>query len=235
MEIISSIHQIDGVRGANCYLVTSGPEMFLIDTGMPRNGNLIINYIKRIGKNPSDLKFIILTHSDIDHVGSVAELKKITSAKIAIHENDAAILSGKAKFKSVRGPLGLLFKLASPLMGFHPVVPDIILKDNMDIAGYKVIFTPGHTNGSICLYQSGKTIFEGDALKSDADGNPWPPSKTMSIDLNEAKRSVIAISKLEFDILLPGHGAPVKGGASAKLKGMLAKLQWDEEIPATKK
>jgi len=34
---------------------------------------------------------------------------------------------------------------------------------------------------------------------------------------------------------LPGHGAPVKGGASAKLKGMLAKLQWDEEIPATKK
>jgi len=235
MEIISGIHQIDGVQGANCYLVTSGPEMFVIDTGMPRNGNLIINYVKRIGENPSDLKFIILTHSDIDHVGSVAELKKITSAKIAIHENDAAILSGKAKFKSVRGPLGLLFKLASPLMGFHPVVPDIILKDNMDIAGYKVIFTPGHTNGSICLYQPGKTIFVGDALKSDADGNPWPPSKTMSIDVNEAKRSVIAISKLEFDILLPGHGAPVKGGASAKLKGMLAKLQWDEEIPATKK
>jgi hypothetical protein len=35
MEIITGIHQIDGVRGANCYLVTSGPEMFVIDTGMP--------------------------------------------------------------------------------------------------------------------------------------------------------------------------------------------------------
>jgi len=57
------------------------------------------------------------------------------------------------KIKSVRGPLGLLFKLASPLKGFHPVVPDIILKENMDIAGFKVIFTPGHTNGGICLYQ----------------------------------------------------------------------------------
>ena len=156
--------------------------MFVVDTGMPRNGNLIINYVKRIGKNPSDLKIIILTHGDIDHVGSVAELKKMTSAKIAIHENDAAILSAEAKFKSVRGPLGLLFKLAAPLMGFHPVVPDIILKDNMDIAGFKVILTQGHTKGSICLYQPEKTIFVGDALKSDADGNPGPPSKIMSID-----------------------------------------------------
>jgi glyoxylase-like metal-dependent hydrolase (beta-lactamase superfamily II) len=120
-------------------------------------------------------------------------------------------------------------------MGFHPAVPDIILRDNMDIAGFKVIFSPGHTSGSICLYQPGKIIFVGDALKSDADGNPRPPSKTMSMDSTQAKRSLIAISKLEFDILLPGHGAPVKGGASAKLKGMIAQLRWDEETPPTKK
>ena len=43
MEIISGIHKIDGVRGANCYLVISGTEMLVIDTGMPGNGNRIIN------------------------------------------------------------------------------------------------------------------------------------------------------------------------------------------------
>ena len=85
----------------------------------------------------------------------------------------------KNQGKTIKGLLGLLFKLMSPLMRFHPVEPDIILKDNMDIAGFKVIHTPGHTNGSICLYQPGKIIFVGDALRSDSNGNPRPPSKNL--------------------------------------------------------
>ena len=52
MEIISGIHKIDGVRGANCYLVTSGPEMVLIDCGMRGSSRKIADYVKRLGKIP---------------------------------------------------------------------------------------------------------------------------------------------------------------------------------------
>ena len=234
MEIIPGIHKIDGIRGANCYLVVSGTEMLVIDTGMPGNGNRIINYIKGLGKKASDISCIVLTHADIDHVGSAAELKKMTTAKLAIHEDEAAVLAGKTRGKDVKGLLGLLFKLMSPLIRFHPIDPDIILKDNIDIAGFKVIHTPGHTNGSICLYLSGKIIFVGDALRNDSNGNPRLPSKSMSADIVQAKASLIAISELEFDSLFPGHGAPVIGQASTKLKNLVKDLKRNDQIPNTK-
>ena len=222
MEIISGIHKIDGVRGANCYLVTSGPEMVLIDCGMRGSSRKIADYMKRLGKNPSDIKYIVLTHSDIDHVGGAAEVKKLTGAKLVIHEADAGVLTGKAKGKHVKGLLGLLFKLMAQVIRFQTVEPDIIIKDNIDLAGFKIIHTPGHTDGSICLYQPGKVLFAGDALRSDQSGNPEPPSKMMAADILQAKASVTLIAGLDFDTLLVGHGAPVKGEASAKVKKLLA-------------
>jgi hydroxyacylglutathione hydrolase len=225
MEIISGIHKIDGVRGANCYLITSGPEMVLIDAGMRGSSRKIADYLQRLGKNPSDIKYVILTHSDIDHVGGAAEMKKITGAKLVIHAGDADVIAGKTRGKHIRGPLGLLFNLLAPLVRFPPIEPDIIIKENTEIAGFKIIHTPGHTDGSICLFQPGKVLFAGDALKSDQSGNPLPPSNIMSADLVQAKESVALIAGLDFDTLLVGHGAPVKGNASQKVKEMLKNWQ----------
>ena len=84
------------------------------------------------------------------------------------------------------------------------------------------------------LYLPGKVIFVGDALRSDSKGNPKPPSRNFSADIAQAKASLIAISQLEFDILLPGHGAPVIGRASSKLKDLLTHLKLDTQIPNIK-
>lgn len=224
MEITGGIHRIDGVWGANSYLVVTEANMLVIDTGMPGNEKKITKYVETLGKNSSDINYIILTHADIDHIGSAAEMKKMTGAKLAIHAGDAPILSGKSGFKTVRRPLRVIFKLMARLMRFQAVEPDVILQDNAEIDGFKVIHTPGHTDGSICLYQPGKTIFVGDALRSDHKGNPKPPAGNLSADIEQAKASLMAISQLEFDILLPGHGAPVVGEASTKLKNLVTHL-----------
>lgn len=234
MQITTGIHRINGVKGANCYLVITEAQMLVIDTGMPGNGSKIINYIKGLGKNPSDIDYVILTHADIDHIGSAAEMKKMTGAKLAIHTGDAPILSGKSGPKTIRGPLGVLFKLMAYLLRFQAVEPDIILGDDFEINGFKVIYTPGHTNGSISLYLPGKAIFVGDALRSDSRGNPKLPSRNFSADIARAKASLITISQLEFDIMLPGHGAPVIGRASSKLKDLLTHLKLDTQIPNIK-
>jgi len=225
MEIILGIHKIDGVKGANCYLVTSGPEMILVDTGMRGSSKMLAKYLNKLGKNLSDIKYIFITHADIDHVGGAAEIKQLTGAKLVIHQAEAGVLSGKIRGKHVKGPLGLLFKLLAPVVRFQPVEPDIVIKENTELAGFKIIHTPGHTVGSICLFQLGKVLFAGDALKSDQSGNPEPPSKMMTADIAQAKASVALIAELEFDTLLCGHGAPVKGNASAMVKELLANWQ----------
>ena len=215
-------------------MVVSGNEMLLVDAGMPHNGSRIINYITRIGENPSNLKLIVLTHADLDHIGSAAELKQMTSAKLAIHSEDSPILSGKIGMKIVKGPLGLLFKLMYPLVRFHPIEPDIILKDDMYIAGFKVVHVPGHTSGSICLYQPSKIIFVGDTFRSDSNGNPKLSSKALAIKVQQFKDPQRLIAELDFDTLLPGHGPPVIGGASARVKKLFKDLTPVGQIEFTK-
>jgi glyoxylase-like metal-dependent hydrolase (beta-lactamase superfamily II) len=224
MEIIPNIHKIDGVRGANCYLISSGSEMVLVDAGMRGSSRKVAKYLTKMGKNLSAIKYIFITHADIDHVGGAAEMKKTTGAKLVIHAGDAGVLAGTDKGRNLKGLMGLL-KLMSPLMHAAPVQADIVLKENTDIAGYKIISTPGHSEGSISIYIPGRVIFVGDALRSDADGNPKRPSKMLAADMVQAQASVQVIAGLEFDTLLCGHGAPVKGKASAKVKELLANWQ----------
>jgi len=198
--------------------------MLAIDTGMPGNAKRIAAYVERLGKNLSAIKFIILTHADIDHVGSAAELKRMTGARLAIHADDAPILRGKQSFKTIRGPLGFIVKLAMSFMHYHPAEPDIILSADSEIEGFRIIHVPGHTNGSICVYKPGKVIFAGDALRSDSRGNPKLPSRISSLNEAKAKASLTTIAALDFDTLLTGHGAPVVNNASKKVKNIVTRL-----------
>jgi glyoxylase-like metal-dependent hydrolase (beta-lactamase superfamily II) len=221
VKIVPGIYRVDNIRGANSYLAVADDTTLVIDTGVPGNAKKIIDYVTGLGKKPSEIGYIVLTHADIDHSGSVAELREITGARVAIHTEDAPALSGERKLKEVKGILSPIFTLMSKIMKFRPLKPDLLLKEGDEIGGFKVIHTPGHTAGSICLYQPGRLIFAGDALRSDRKGNPKAPSKQMTLDIEEAWKSVRKIAGLEFNILLPGHGAPVVCAASQKVRQLL--------------
>jgi glyoxylase-like metal-dependent hydrolase (beta-lactamase superfamily II) len=230
MELGRNIHLIPKIRGANTYAVLeenqSGGHLTLIDTGMPGNAGRIIEFLKSLGKEQMDSFTIILTHPDIDHSGSVAELKeKLGNVKVAIHEADAPRLTGEKPLKETRGFVGLLFKAMSPFMKFKPVTPDLLLKDGEQVDGLSVIHTPGHTQGSICLYSERlKAMFAGDALRTDRTGRPKLPSAAMTLDIREAKNSIGKIASYDFELLLPGHGPPILTDASKKVKELVASL-----------
>jgi len=172
MELNNGIHRVDGARGANCYLMPAAEGFYLIDTGMPGNAQKILQYLKALGKNEKDLHMILLTHSDMDHSGSAAELKRRTGAKIAIHEGDAPSLSGQRELKKVKGVVGFLFRIMGKFMKFEKVVADVVLIDGEKIGPLAVIATPGHTKGSVCfLNEAVGTAFVGDALRTTKDGN----------------------------------------------------------------
>jgi len=230
MEFGRGIYPIPKIRGANTYAVLEETQvdhhLTLIDTGMPGNATRIMDFVRSLGKGRTVTCTIILTHPDIDHSGSAAELReKLGNVRVAIHEADAPRLAGEKPLKEVRGLFGLLFKAISPFMKYTPMKPDLLLKDGEQADGLTVIHTPGHTQGSICLYgERSKAMFVGDALRTDKNRNLKLPSAAMAFNFRDAKNSVRKLAAYEFELLLPGHGPPVLMDASKKVKELAASL-----------
>lgn len=222
MEPAHNIFLFENIMGVNSFWTTDEEgNIAIIDTGMPKSEKKIAAQIKASGKKLEDVKFIIITHSDIDHSGSAAALKELTGAKIAIHKADADKVRGNMKLKSVRGFITPFFNFFMHFIKFRPFEPDIILEDGDEIAGFKILHTPGHTEGSITLYKPGKIAITGDTILGAKNNLPKGPMKTMTLDMDKAKDSIKKISSLDFDIMLPGHGNPVTSDASIKIRKLL--------------
>ncbi len=221
---MQGIHRIPGVRGGNAYVVNVGQGLTVVDTGLPGNAGRIIGYIRSLGEDPSSLKSIVLTHSDVDHSGSAKKLKAATGARVVIHELDAPRLAGQMKLKEVRGAAGIVLSLAGPFMRFQPMTPDAVVTDGDVVGGLSVLHTPGHTDGSISLLRPGEVLFAGDALRTVGNGEVRPPSRALSADMGRAMDSLRKIAGLEFDGLLPGHGPPIEGNAAQKVRNLLGSV-----------
>ncbi len=212
MKVADDIHRVDGVRGANVYLVvTPADGLLMVDTGLPGNAQRIVDFVRGIGHEPSDVRIIVITHADPDHMGSVADLKDLTGADVAIHAEDAPALADERPSKQVKGALGVAFRAigAMGLMRMSPLQADRLLLEGDRVDGFRVVETPGHTAGSISLVRGDGVVFSGDALLSDGQGKARPPRKVLTDDMDQALASVGKIYGLEPSLLLPGHGEPV--------------------------
>ncbi len=217
------VHRIPDMGFSNAYLVEIDPnELVLVDTGTPGKEAKVLGYLEKLGRKPSDITHIILTHPDGDHSGSAAELKRLTGAKVAIGELDAPRLSGEKKLKEVSGLAGPLLSVFGAFMKVERIKPDIELKEGAAVGTLTILDTPGHTDGSISVYKPGEAIFVGDLMRTDGSGKLMLASASMSRDMTQVRRSVEKISKMEFSMLLPGHGKPIEEEASAKLKAFVA-------------
>jgi len=220
MEVLPGIHWIRGVVGGNCWLVLETGYAMVIDTGSPGNAHHILRYATNRGVGDK-VKYIVLTHADIDHAGSAAELKKLTGAKIAVHEAETAFMSEK---NSLPGFFIWASKLFPRLGRCARLEPDILLNEGERLGSYQVVHTPGHTPGSISLWEPRKIIFTGDALRTHAGDRLLTPSRPTACNMGQAMDSLRKIAGLDFYTLFGGHGPPVIGNAAEKLRDMIGKL-----------
>jgi hydroxyacylglutathione hydrolase len=219
MEIIEGVHRIEAacssIAHSNVYLITYEKEMIVIDTGTAGNAKKIVAYIQKIGRQVSEVSTIILTHYHMDHVGSAKELKELTKAKVAAHLEDADFVAGKKPFPKQKN---ILFRAVLSFIKSEPVEVDFLLKDGERIGNLTVISVPGHSPGSIALFdQQRKILFVGDTLRFDGNRVTGAP-KHFTWDTEKEKKSIEKISKLDFDIMLPGHGEVLKENASKAVK-----------------
>jgi hydroxyacylglutathione hydrolase len=208
MRVAEGIVRVDGLLVSNAYLAETSDGLVLVDTGMPGSAARVVACVEEIGRALADVRIIVLTHADLDHMGSAAELKDLTGASVAVHAGDAAVLEGGPRPRKGKGGASRLFRLATGVVNARPVSPDMVLEDGDEIAGMRVIHTPGHTPGSIALLR-GSVLFSGDTLLGDSEGNLRPPRPAMATDIDAATASAASLEALDWHLLLPGHGEPV--------------------------
>jgi glyoxylase-like metal-dependent hydrolase (beta-lactamase superfamily II) len=191
-----------GDFGSNCYLVgdEDTKEGMIIDPG--DDGSSIMKQVKALGLS---IKIIVLTHSHIDHVGGLADVKKATGAVIAIHENEAPFLLKQPR-----------------LMEFMPPTPpsppaDRLLKDgDMIKVGklkFKVLHTPGHTSGGICLLGDG-IVFTGDTLFNFSIGRADFPGSDYDQEMQSIRSKLMTLP--DETRVYPGHGPATTIGTERK-------------------
>ncbi len=195
----------------NCYLIKTDGGFALIDTGTPGKRAELENELHRAGCKPGDLKLVLITHGDFDHIGNAAYLRSKYGAKIAMHADDAGMAErGDMLWNRQNGSkiIGLVIPI---LIGFgksHRFTPDLTLEDGDNLSEYgldaHILSLPGHSKGSIGFLSSDGDLFCGDLL----DNTRTPGSNAVMDDPAAANASIEKLKCRVINTVYPGHGSP---------------------------
>jgi glyoxylase-like metal-dependent hydrolase (beta-lactamase superfamily II) len=202
----------------NCYLAQTNSGYILIDTAYPSKRAELARELERAGCRPGDLKLVIITHADIDHIGAAVYLRKKYGARIAMHPREArAVESGDAGQSRRKRPFfervigAVIFEALALLVGFgryERFSPDLCIEDGYDLREYgwdaKVLHLPGHSMGSIGILTGEGDLFCGDLLWNMNQ----PGRHSIVDDLAEMNASIEKLKGLGIRMIYPGHGKP---------------------------
>ena len=177
----------------------------LIDTGVAGTEAMIFDYIKKKGRDPREISMVLLSHSHPDHIGSVKAIKEATKCRVAAHSGEKDWIEDTEKQFKER-----------PVPGFHmlvggPVAVDGLLTDGEFInlggnTGCRVMYTPGHSRGSITL------IFENEKAMITGDCVPLPNDLPIYEDIVASVHSLKNLKRVtDIEILLSSWEAPIHG------------------------
>jgi glyoxylase-like metal-dependent hydrolase (beta-lactamase superfamily II) len=156
----------------NTYVVKD-KGVIMIDSGEPKKGKTFLKDLEKAAINPDEIQLIILTHGHWDHIGSAAEIKKLTGANVVLHQNEKHWLEGSLKPMppgvTTWGKIStkLFSWIIVPFVHIESTKIDIVLQDETfslveyGISG-KIVYTPGHSSGSVSVLLDSGEAFVGD-------------------------------------------------------------------------
>lgn len=231
MEIAPGVHRVEGVNGSNAVLLAD-EQMAVVDTGIAGNGDAVVAYIKSIGRSPRDLRWIITTHFHFDHSGSAAELHELTAAQVVAHHGDTEVTpeGRQLLLKGNEGeapPAWYRWLMRGRRLPDRPLYHDTEVQETLKdgdvipcLGGIRIIHTPGHTPGSICLLaERPQVLFLGDSVINNISrlSRPLMWDRSRRRELDESLRRLRDVHALAACF---GHGPPLAEEVMLRIKGM---------------
>jgi glyoxylase-like metal-dependent hydrolase (beta-lactamase superfamily II) len=225
MKIAEGLYRI-GSDVVNSYLVVDKDGVTIIDAGLPRYWKLLENELAQIGRSLDDVRALVLTHGDSDHIGFAAQLSREKGVPAYLHPADTERAKLEVKKPSTGwgpikpGPMagflwyssrngGLRIKPAGEL---RPVEDGQVL----DVPGSpRIIHVPGHTPGSVAVHvPSVDALFLGDTMttRNVLTGVTGPKPAPFTLEPEQAVASLDHVEAVDATWVLPGHGPAWDGG-----------------------
>lgn len=229
MRLAPSLHRV-GSDLVNSYLVEDADGVTVIDAGLPGHWKELQAELATMGRSLDDVRGIVLTHGDTDHLGFAERLRKEKGVPIYVHELDAARARGEDKSngswgKVKPGPLLRFLWYSGRRGGLRvPPVSEVMTFSGdgvLDLPGSPVIIhVPGHTPGSVAIHVPAvDALFVGDALTTGhvLTGKNGPQPAPFTLEPELALESLGKLESVQATWLLPGHGAPWRGAVADAL------------------
>lgn len=208
------IHEIlpVGLLQCNCSVIgdEASREAIVIDPG-----DQIEDVLAVVGKHGLQVKQIVITHAHIDHVGGAMKLRRLTGAPILLNQNDSTLL-----------------KMLDVQAAWIGVAPPEAVQIDQDLAdgdivragglSASVLHTPGHTEGSVCLYFPAESkLIAGDTLFAGSIGRTDLPGGSFEKILRSLHQRVLALP--DDTVVIPGHGPGTTIGEERESNPFLVK------------
>lgn len=217
MQVCKGIELLGGMDpDCNVYLIDGE---LLVDAGTGAYFGDMKKDIERLC-DPRNIKLLVNTHCHFDHIGGSKKFQDWLKLSVASHSAD------KKSIETGNGTVAELFGQRARIMTVNKVLRSGALIKTTNFV-FEVLQTPGHTPGSICLYERSKRILiSGDTLFDNAVGRTDLPGG----DRDQLINSLKTLSQLQIEYLLPGHGSPKKGSVDFLIKQMINFLTESRKI-----
>jgi glyoxylase-like metal-dependent hydrolase (beta-lactamase superfamily II) len=220
-----------GLAFVNAYVIKGTDGYLLVDSGWNIDGAFaaLKNGMAEIGSDIKEISQILVTHVHPDHYGMAGRIKKLTGANFMMHHIEKGFIDSRYvsmdflinqidQLLLANGvPQKMVTELSKATVGLEQYVvvtyPDRTLHDNEIITtglfNFKVIWTPGHSSGHICLYEPEKKIMiSGDHVLPTITPNVSVHPQAIENPLGRYFDSLNELKRLDVDIALPGHENP---------------------------
>ncbi|THG35503.1 MBL fold metallo-hydrolase [Glaciibacter flavus] len=229
MQLAPGLHRI-GNDIVACYLVVTDDGITLIDAGLPGQWKDLQAELASLGRPLSDIRGIVLTHGDSDHIGFAERLRAELGIPVFVGEADAARARGEESTSPAWGHLRIGATLAFIAYavrkgGRTRHLTEVIPVHDGEVLALpgspEVIALPGHSPGSIgVLVRSVDAVFVGDGLTTRhvLTGGVGPAPAPFTDDPAGALDSLDRLAAVDVRWVLPGHGTPWDGGTAEAVR-----------------